>query len=161
DLGQLASVSFGQGKMLLTPVHVMAYMNIFANNGIYVEPQIAQGIYNAQTRELVTNLYNYSDKQVISQQTAQKVKTMLKNVVEEGAQKRAQPMYLSAGGKTGTAQTGRYDDNGEVLTAWFCGFYPYDNPQYTICITMYNGGEITHTAAPIFKKICDSLYYLI
>lgn len=161
DLGQLASVSFGQGKMLLTPIHVMAYMNIFANNGIYVKPQIAQGIYNAQTKELITNLYNYSEHQAISQQTAQKVKTMLKNVVEDGAQKRAKPMYLSAGGKTGTAQTGRYDENDEVLTAWFCGFYPYDNPQYTICITMYNGGESTHTAAPIFKKICDSLYYLI
>ena len=87
---------------------------------------------------------------------------MLKNVVEEGAMERAKPNYLSAGGKTGTAQTGRYNENGsEILTAWFCGFYPYDNPRYTICITMYNGGESTRTAAPVFKKICDSLYYLI
>ena len=162
DLGQLASVSFGQGKMLLTPVHVMAYMNIFANNGIYVQPQIAQGIYTAETKDLVTNLYSYSRQQVVSQSAAQQVKQMLKNVVEEGAMQRAKPDYLSAGGKTGTAQTGRYNENGsEILTAWFCGFYPYENPQYTICITMYNGGESTRTAAPIFKKICDSLYYLI
>lgn len=162
NIGQLASLSFGQGKLLLTPVHVMAYMNIFANNGVYVQPQVAQGIYNSKTKELIYNLYNYKEEQVISQKTAQMVKEMLKNVVEEGAMGRANPNYLSAGGKTGTAQTGRYNENdSEILTAWFCGFYPYDNPQYTICITMYNGGESTYTAAPVFKKICDSLYYLI
>jgi len=162
NMGQLASVSFGQGKMLLTPIHVAAYMNIFANNGGYVQPQIVQGIYNSETREMLTNLYRYSEKQIISQNTAQSIKEMLKNVVEEGAMSRAKPYYLSAGGKTGTAQTGRYNQNGsEILNAWFCGFYPYDNPQYTICITMHNGGESTQTAAPIFKKICDSLYYLI
>ena len=162
NLGQLASVSFGQGKILLTPVHVMAYMNIFANSGVYVYPQIAQGMYNCDTKELISNLYNYSEQRIISQTTAQKVKGMLKNVVEEGAMGRAKPAYLSAGGKTGTAQTGKYNENGsEILSAWFCGFYPYDNPQYTICVTMYNGGESTRTAAPVFKKICDSLYYLI
>ncbi|MBR2027813.1 MAG: penicillin-binding protein 2 [Oscillospiraceae bacterium] len=162
NAGQLASVSFGQGKILLTPVHVLAYINMFANNGIYVQPQIVQGIYNAQTKELIKNYYDYNAEQMISPKTAAAIKEMLKSVVEEGAMKRAKPDYLSAGGKTGTAQTGRYNENGsEIFTAWFCGFYPYDNPQYTICITMYNGGESTRTAAPVFKKICDSLYYLI
>lgn len=161
NAGQLASISFGQGEMLLTPIHVMAYMNIFANNGVYVQPQTVQGIYNSDSKELITNMYNYKEKQVISQQTAEKIKQMLKNVVEEGAMGRANPNFLSAGGKTGTAQTGRYDDNGEILNAWFCGFYPFDNPQYTICIMMHNGGESTRTAAPVFKKVCDSLYYLI
>ena len=87
---------------------------------------------------------------------------MLEKVVNDGAMGRAKPEYLSACGKTGTAQTGRYSENGEeIFTAWFCGFYPYDNPKYTICVTMYNGGESTRTAAPVFKKICDSLYYTL
>ena len=160
DLGQLASVSFGQGKMLLTPVHVAAYMNMFATGGVYIKPQIANGIYDADTKEQLTNLYSYSEKRIIEQTTAEKIKQMLQSVVEQGAMGRANPENFSAGGKTGTAQTGRYSENGEeILTAWFCGFYPYENPQYTICITMYNGGESTRTAAPIFKKICDSLYY--
>ncbi len=162
NIGQLSSISFGQGRMLLSPIHVAAYMNIFANNGIYVYPQVAQGIYNADNKELITNLYEYNQKQIISEKTAETVKNMLRTVVEEGAMGRACPEHLSAGGKTGTAQTGRYNDNGtEILNAWFCGFYPFDNPKYTICIMMHNGGESTYTAAPIFKKICDSLYYII
>lgn len=162
NLGQLASVSFGQGKMLLTPVHVAAYMNIFANNGKYVCPQIAEGFYNAETKEKIIDLYSFTEKQIISTETAQSVKEMLQSVVQDGAMGRAAPEYLSAGGKTGTAQTGKYSEDGkEMLTAWFCGFYPYENPKYVICITMYNGGESTYTAAPVFKKLCDSLYYLL
>ncbi len=162
NLGQLASVSFGQGKLLLTPVHITAYMNVFANNGIYVHPQIAQGFFNSNTRECITNLYDYKEKQVVLQENALMIKDMLKSVVEEGAMERAKPRCFSAGGKTGTAQSGKYDESGkEILTAWFCGFYPYENPKYTICVTMYNGGESTYTAAPVFKKICDSLYYIL
>jgi len=68
---------------------------------------------------------------------------------------------LSGGGKTGTAQTGKTKENGEeIFTAWYSGFYPADNPQYAIVITIYDGGESTYTAAPLFKKICDSIYYL-
>ena len=162
DLGQLSSISFGQGKMLLTPIHVVAYMNMFANGGIYVYPQIAEEICNADTRQRIINLYNLRQQRLVDESIAAKVKSMLKSVVEEGAKGRAKPAELSAGGKTGTAQTGRYNENGEeILTAWFCGFYPYENPEYTICITMYNGGESTRTAAPLFKKICDSLYYVM
>ena len=161
NLGQLSSVSFGQGKLLLTPIHIAAYMNIFANDGKYVYPQIVCGLYNAQTKQPVSQLYSYKEKSVIDSNTAATVKTMLEKVVTEGAMGRALPQNLSAGGKTGTAQTGKYDENGqEILTAWFCGFYPFENPEYTICIMMYDGGESTYTAAPLFKKICDSLYYL-
>ena len=84
------------------------------------------------------------------------------SVVIDGAGGRAEPRHLYAGGKTGTAQTGRYNGNGtEILNAWFCGFYPFDNPQYTICVMLNNGGESSYSAAPVFKKICDSLYYTL
>ncbi len=75
------------------------------------------GIYNdIIDKELITNLYEYNQKQIISEKTAETVKNMLKTVVEEGAMGRACPEHLSAGGKTGTAQTGRYNDNGtEIL----------------------------------------------
>ncbi|MEG0021189.1 MAG: penicillin-binding transpeptidase domain-containing protein, partial [Oscillospiraceae bacterium] len=162
NLGQLSSVSFGQGKFLLTPIHIASYINIFANDGKYIFPQIAQGIYRESNKELVTNLYNLKQVQIFDVQTASMVKNMLRSVVEEGAKGNAKPSYLSGGGKTGTAQTGKMNKDGtEIFTAWFCGFYPFDNPQYTICIEMYNGKESTRTAAPIFKRICDSLYYIL
>jgi cell division protein FtsI/penicillin-binding protein 2 len=86
---------------------------------------------------------------------------MLTAVVHEGTSDRRRPIFLTAAGKTGTAQTGKTKEDGqEIFTAWFCGFYPADEPQYTICITMYDGGESYYSAAPVFKKICDSIYFL-
>ena len=161
NTGMLASVSFGQGDFLVTPVHIAAYMNIFANDGIYVRPQIADGVYSSETAVKKENLYSYSAKRVIGSSTAEKVKKMLINVAKDGAGGRAKAENFTSAGKTGTAQTGKMNENGEeIFTAWFCGFYPGRNPEYVICITMYDGGESTYSAAPLFKKMCDGLYYL-
>lgn len=161
NLGVQSSVCFGQGDFRTSPVHIAAYMNIFANNGIYVCPQIAEGIFIGQTGIMTEELYNKKTKRVISAETAKTVKDMLIKVCQEGAGQRAKPGFLSAGGKTGTAQTGKKKEDGqEIFTAWYCGFYPADNPQYVICITSYDGGESTYTVAPLFKKICDCIYYM-
>ncbi|MBR5521195.1 MAG: penicillin-binding protein 2 [Oscillospiraceae bacterium] len=161
NTGVQSAVSFGQGDFLVSPVHVAAYMNIFANDGIYVYPQIAEGMFLKETGEKTENLYNYQSKRVISQHTAETVKNMLKKVVEKGNGGRANPEYLTAAGKTGTAQTGKTDENGEeIFVSWFCGFYPGNSPEYTICVMLYDGGESSYSTTPLFKKICDNLYYL-
>ncbi len=162
NIGQLSSVSFGQGKFLVTPIHITAYMNMFANDGKYIAPQITQGIYDSVSFELIENLYEYDEKQVISKETADIIKEMLITVAMEGNSKRAAPTYLTAAGKTGTAQTGIIkEDESEVLNAWFSGFYPADDPKYTITVHLYDGGESSYTATTIFKQICDQIYYLL
>lgn len=161
NLGVQSSICFGQGNFRLTPIHVAAFMNIFATDGVYISPQIAEGIYDKTTGAQLEKLYQFNGKRVLSRSTAQRIKEMLVQINEQGASSNAKPTYFSAGGKTGTAQTGRIKENGEeIFTAWYCGFYPADNPRYTICVTMYDGGESSYSAAPIFKKICDSIYYL-
>ncbi len=161
NAGVQSTASFGQGDFLVSPVHIAAYMNIFANDGVYVYPQVTEGIFDYTTGEQKENLYNFKAKRVISSRTAETVKKMLNRVVQQGNGGRAMPEYMSAGGKTGTAQTGKTKENGEeVFVSWFCGFYPGNNPEYTICVTMYDGGESSYSTTPVFKKICDELYYL-
>ena len=161
NMGTQSSVCFGQGNFRLTPIHATAFMNIFANNGVYVYPQIVEGIFDGKSGESIQQIYSYNSKRVLLQSTVNMVKEMLTSVVHDGASDRRQPLFLSAGGKTGTAQTGKVKENGEeIFTAWFCGFYPAENPEYTICVTMYDGGESYYSAAPVFKKICDSIYFL-
>ena len=160
NTGIQASTCFGQGNFRVSPVHVAAYMNMIANDGIYVYPQVVEGIFNTETEECIEKIYKYDAKRIISETTAKEVKEMLVNVVNEGAKGRACPEYLTAAGKTGTAQTGkRKDDGEEIFVSWFCGFYPADNPKYTICITMYDGGESSVSAAPLFKEICHRIFF--
>ncbi len=161
DMGIQSSLCFGQGNFRLTPIHTVAFMNIFANKGIYVSPQIAEGVFDGGTGKTINQLYSYNSKKVLSEETVRSVKEMLTAVVHESTSERRQPVFLSAAGKTGTAQTGKTKEDGqEIFTAWFCGFYPADQPEYTICVTMYDGGESYYSAAPVFKKICDSIYFL-
>ena len=161
NMGTQSSVCFGQGNFRLTPIHTTAFMNIFANNGVYASPQVVESVIDGKSGKVTQQLYKYKGKTVLQQSTANTVKEMLVSVVHDGASDRRQPLFLSAGGKTGTAQTGKVKENGvEIFTAWFCGFYPAEKPEYTICVTMYDGGESYYSAAPVFKKICDSIYFL-
>ena len=161
NMGTQSSVCFGQGNFRLTPIHTAAFMNIFANDGVYVAPQVVEGVFDGKSGNILQQIYKYESKNILQKTTAQTIKDMLVSVVHDGASDRRQPLFLSAGGKTGTAQTGKTKENGEeVFTAWFCGFYPAETPEYTICVTMYDGGESYYSAAPVFKKICDSIYFM-
>ena len=54
--------------------------------------------------------------------------------VIRGTAANGKPMSGGAGAKTGTAQTGRYRSGEEVLDLWYTGYFPKENPQYTITV---------------------------
>ena len=111
DLGQLASISFGQGALTATPVQVAAMMNLFANGGRYVEPVFVEGIVDEYTQSVTESLYRPVQRQVMDKDVAEVIRQMLVGVVEEGLGRKAAPRAGGAGGKTGTAQTGRYHED--------------------------------------------------
>ena len=159
DLGQLASVSFGQGALTATPLQVAAFMNIFANEGRYIEPTFVEGIVDAYRRQVSESLYAPVQTQAFSAAAAEQVRAMLAGVVENGLGQPAQPAMTTAGGKTGTAQTGRYGEDGEEkLDAWFAGFYPADAPRYTIAVLLDDSAHSSTDAAEVFAAVAAGLY---
>ena len=160
DLGQLASISFGQGALTATPLQVAAALNIFANGGRYVEPSFVEGVVNEYTRQVTQSLYAPIQRQAISPETAETVRNMLIAVVEDGIGQAAQPAGGGAGGKTGTAQTGRTEESGrEIVNAWFAGFWPASRPQYTIAVMLDEGTRSSTDAARIFSDVASALYH--
>ena len=108
-------------------------MNLFANGGRYVEPVFVEGIVDEYTQSVTESLYRPVQRQVMDKDVAEVIRQMLVGVVEEGLGRKAAPRAGGAGGKTGTAQTGRYQEDGEeIMDAWFVGFYPAEEPRYTI-----------------------------
>ena len=74
-------------------------------------------------------------RRVMSAENAALMRKMLCQVVEEGTAQDAAGLEGGAGGKTGTAQTGQFDADGtERKNLWFAGFYPAEDPQYTIVV---------------------------
>ncbi|MBQ6579210.1 MAG: penicillin-binding protein 2, partial [Oscillospiraceae bacterium] len=155
----LASFAFGQGKLLATPVQLAVLASAIGNGGYAVTPKIVLGTFDRNG--IWEGTPDYSKNRVMSIKTAETVKKMMINVVENGSGKNAKPEKGSAGGKTASAQTGQFDKNGnEIIHAWFIGFYPAENPEYAVAVLaegMDSGGD---HAAPIFKKICDGIEML-
>lgn len=156
--GQLASVSFGQGRLLATPVQLAACFNTFANDGVYIGPTLVRGKVEAATGKIVEAGPAQETMRVLPQQLNDKLQRMLRGVVEEGIAGKAKPAQGGAAGKTGTAQTGRADGEGnELLDSWFAGYYPAEEPRYTIVILKDSTHEAGETLAPVFARLCDAL----
>ncbi len=171
NLGERASFSFGQGMLMATPIQMTAAFNIFANEGVYISPTMIEGVYNQFTDTVDESFYSPVMREVISKNTAQTVGDMLETVITEGTADEAAPIVGSAAGKSGTAQTGRYmtDEDGVVIevdgetvdetVAWFIGYYPAENPKYTITVMQDSSDSMGEEMGEIFALICNSLRY--
>ncbi len=156
----LANFSFGQGRLTATPIDIAVLISSFVNSGKGVIPRLIEGSTD-DGASFLSHSVRYEPKDVIHPLAAKKISQMMVSVVEEGSGKKAKPQHLGAGGKTASAQSGQFEENGEeIVHAWFSGFYPAENPKFTIvvlCEGAFSGGD---TAAPIFKEICDGIYNL-
>ena len=79
---ELATMSFGQ-RINITPLQLITAISCVANDGILMQPRIVKEITNTDT-STVTEVPVTQVRQVISKQTAQKVKSMMESVVTEG-----------------------------------------------------------------------------
>ena len=156
----IANLCFGQGSLLSTPLQLAAAYNVFANKGIYIEPIILKELIDENSDGYA---YYKSEimRRVITEDACNKINDCLYNNMLNGTGTTASSDFVTAAGKTATAQTGRYDTDGkELLCTWFCGFFPFENPQYTIVVFNEEGSSASADCAPVFKYCTEEIYKL-
>lgn len=157
SLPALANLSFGQGKLLSSPLGIAAVYAAFANGGIYREPYLVKCITDTDGK--VSAYYkNETDSRVITESVCKKIQRMLTLTVTDGSGKNACPENTTAAGKTATAQSGWYENGQEVLHTWFAGWFPAEEPRYVITVMNERGSSSSTDCAPVFKTIADSIY---
>ncbi len=154
---ELATISFGQ-RFEVTPIQMITMVSTIANNGKYVYPRLVKKIQDAETEE-IEEIEPKFGEQVISEETAKNVLSMMTSVVSEGTGKNARVQGYNIGGKTGTSEDGV--NTGKYVTS-FIGVAPTDDPELTILVTLYNPtGEGGHqgggVAAPVAGKILSEV----
>ena len=149
----LANLSIGQGKLLLSPVSMLTLYSAIASDGMYVLPHIIKGTVS----DGATEKYDSGNKtRAMSEETAKQIREDLAAVVKEGTGTQAKPKNTTAAGKTATAQTGRFGSDGkEINNGWFCGFFPAENPKYTVIVMTEGTAEVS--SAAVFADIADSV----
>lgn len=150
--GDVANASIGQGGVLATPVQIARLVSAIANGGFLVTGRVMLGMEDSGGRFQPFG-ESHAPVRVLSQETARRMRDMMAGVVRYGTG-RAAAIPAGAGGKTGTAQTGRSDERGRRLNhAWFAGFAPLKRPACVAVVFAEEGGSGAQVAAPIFNQV--------
>lgn len=152
--GDIANISIGQGQILATPVQIADLIATIANGGIKNNINVVDCVVNDDGNK-VRDLKEITKKRVISTSSAERIKTLMEGVVSPtGTGKKANlDGYGGAGGKTGSAETGQFIDEQNIIQAWFAGYFPSKEPKYSVAIFIEDGKSGGEAAAPIFAEI--------
>lgn len=155
--GELANFSFGQGKLLSTPLQIAAATACLANGGVYHAPTLVKAILDDTGTETPYE-QEHETRQVISSGIAAQLCRMMVAAVETGTGIGAKPETGGAGGKTATAQSGSYAADGtEILQTGFTGFFPAENPRYAVTVLRQNGTSGASDCGPVFQRIANAI----
>lgn len=156
---ELATMSFGQ-RFTITPLQMITAASAIANNGVLVKPRIVTKIENPDTG-VVTNVEVENVRQVISSETASKVRSMMQSVVVDGGGQSGAVKGYSIGGKTGTSEPdANHPENGFVAS--FLAIAPVENTKVVALLSLYGlsssqnhyGGQI---AAPVVSQVLSEV----
>ena len=155
-LVELATVSFGQ-SFQITPIELITTVSSFINGGTRVTPHFGVDIRNTEGEVIQTFTYPTTEH-IISEETSEKVRYILNQVVAEGSGKNAYIPGYQIGGKTATSE--KLPRSLKKYISSFIGFAPADDPQVLAMAIIHNpqgiyyGGTI---AAPVIQDIFSNI----
>ena len=155
------SLTIGQ-EITVTPVQLVAAFSAIANGGWLLRPRLVDRMVKD---DLEQTFKPERRRRILSQQTANRLTSILVGVVERGTGAQAALDGYLVAGKSGTAQkaeNGRYSRS--KVTASFIGYAPAEAPRF-VMLVMFDepkkkrwGGT---AAAPAFRRIAQqALHYL-
>ncbi|MGH1403674.1 MAG: peptidoglycan D,D-transpeptidase FtsI family protein [Alphaproteobacteria bacterium] len=152
------TAAYGHG-LATTPMQMSAAVASVVNGGILVRPDVAK--YSKDAHAL------RNEVRVISEETSQDMRKMLRLVVTQGTGKNADVRGYSVGGKTGTAEksvNGRY--HRDRLISSFVGAFPMEKPRYVVMVMVdepkgqkhsYGYATAGWVAAPAVARVVTSM----
>ena len=145
----LADSGYGQGQILVNPIHMASIYSSFANNGNMVKPYLKYK-ENKETE--------YLAKDVFTKDAVQEIKNDLIQVVEnpEGTAKDMKINGVTIAGKTGTAELKVSKDSEGDTIGWFDCFTVDDSNMPYVIVGMVekankNGGS--HYVIPMIRRL--------
>lgn len=144
---EIVETAIGQGKTLVSPLHMAMITSAIANGGILMQPYIIDHVE--------TNYGSIKDKKIpqsygilFEPEIASQLSKMMTDVVNKGTGTQAKISNVSVSGKTGTAQNASGKDH-----AWFVGFAPTEKPKAVVAVIIENGGSGGQVAGPIARQL--------
>jgi len=148
-LGELAWSSVGQGKVLVTPLHMAMIAGSIANGGVMMQPRLIDQVTGSTgIPKLRPSGGMY--KRVVSAGTAQIIGEYMRAAVKDGTGYRAAVSGWTVCGKTGTAEVS--NDKSVPTNAWFVGYIEEEEHPYAVAVVIEQGGSGGDKAARLAGK---------
>lgn len=155
DQNDMAAVAIGQGKLLVSPLHMAMIVSGIANNGVIMKPYLVSSVLTPADKE-IKSFKKEEFKKIMESDVAAEINKMMQEVVNSGTGKKAAISGIKVAGKTGTAENEMTHQKKDKEHAWFVGFAPAENPRIAIAVILeYSGSSGGSIAAPIAQKIME------
>ena len=136
-------------EQLISPIQVLTFYNAIANNGKMIQPQLYKDSV------VVIN------PQIASRASIDSLKLALAFNITDGLGHPAKSDKVLVAGMQGTSSLSTNEDSTKDMYAVeFCGYFPTDNPKYSIIVSINKTGLPASgglMAGDIFKKIIDNI----
>ena len=134
----------------ISPIQILTFYNAIANNGKMIQPQLFKDSV------VVIN------PQIASRASIDSLKKALVFNVTDGLGQPAKSDKVLVAGMQGTSSLSTNEDSTKDMYAVeFCGYFPTDNPKYSIIVSINKAGLPTSgelMAGDVFKKIVGLLF---
>lgn len=136
--GQTLTAAIGQSYDLFTPLQLANYIATLVGGGQHYEAHLLKNVKSYDNSSVI---YAYDKAPLntveMSDSTLQAVKEGMHNLTTGSLSYYFSNCVVSAGAKTGTAETGIANTNNGV----FVCFAPYDDPQIAVAVVIEKGGS--------------------
>lgn len=144
----------GQGKTMVSPLHMMLVASAVANDGKLMRPYLTdhtESVYGKTVKSNSPREYG----ELMSGEEAEFLQDYMRSVVTEGNASRLDVQSYRAYGKTGTAQI---SDTTDQTNAWFVGYAEKDGKKLALAVIVEKEGGGSAYAVPIARKVFDTFF---
>jgi cell division protein FtsI/penicillin-binding protein 2 len=159
DSNFAAMSGIGQNEVRATPLAVANMMATIARGG---KKEMVRAVSKIQYKN-GTTMADFPEQmlkgETISPFTAMRLQKLLRGVVTNpnGTGRWFNGLPYEVAGKSGTAETGKYENGKQLYNKWFAGYFPYQNPKYALVavnLDVYsNEGGVNGLFAEMIKML--------
>ncbi|MEK7078274.1 MAG: penicillin-binding protein 2 [Patescibacteria group bacterium] len=150
-IGDTYNISIGQGDVQVTPLQLAVATAAIANKGVLLKPRLVKSVTDNQGKIISSTQPEIIRQNFVDPKALAIIREAMHQTITSGSGRSLSKIPGSAGGKTGTAQTGI----GNNTHAWFTVFAPYEEPKIVLTVLVENGGEGSSIAAPIARDVLE------
>ena len=150
---EIMQTVIGQGKTLVSPLHMAMIASAIANDGVLMQPYIVSKVTNHNGYE-VKSYKSSKYGEIFTKDEVSILTEAMGDVVEYGTGTRLKNDNYDVYGKTGTAEINSGDD----AHSWFVGFADDGNDKIAICVVMEEMPPGSTWAVPVAGEVFEAYF---